>query len=308
MTGKQPDQQICEIFFLCLDLIKKNLSCVAFLHSSVRKCSRKLWKIEVRCTWKCLQPGWKSGTPRSTGGSCHFLIFPSSACHSSPPSHCGEEANAGMIIICFSSSALFGMRQGAEASVPTLNESCAPSCCRTAPFPYHCWWGLLSTPPKSLCSTQVSKESELHDMLCVCDEDGPCSCCSPCSTVLEMPSASLSLCCLQTRLVLPPATQKMILVKRGSFSTYENVPAPSKHWSFLKPHVSGNKQSWRDAGSISRCWCYPVSQGWAGHSAGPHISQLKETSSGVVHLSQNTSTLCTGIYLFVYGKSIRNQL
>lgn len=23
MAGKQPDQQICEIFFLCLDLIKK---------------------------------------------------------------------------------------------------------------------------------------------------------------------------------------------------------------------------------------------------------------------------------------------
>lgn len=177
---------------------KKNLSCVAFLHSSVRNCSRKLWKIEVWCTWKCLQPGWKSRTPRSTGGSCHFLIFPSSACHSSPPSHCGEEANARMIIICFSPSALFFRRQGAEASVPTLNEPCAPSCCRAAPFPYQCWWGLFSTPPKSLCSAQASKESELHDMLCVCDEDNPCSCCSPCSTVLDMSSVRLGLCCLQT--------------------------------------------------------------------------------------------------------------
>lgn len=30
MTGKQPDQQICEIFFLCLDLIRKRFLMCGF--------------------------------------------------------------------------------------------------------------------------------------------------------------------------------------------------------------------------------------------------------------------------------------
>lgn len=76
MTGKQPDQQICEIFFLCLDLIKKkDLSCAAILHSSVRKCSRNLWKISAKCTWTCLHTDQKAEVHCSSGGSCHFLLF-----------------------------------------------------------------------------------------------------------------------------------------------------------------------------------------------------------------------------------------
>lgn len=35
MTGKQPDQQICEIFFLCLDLIKKKISHVQLSYTAV---------------------------------------------------------------------------------------------------------------------------------------------------------------------------------------------------------------------------------------------------------------------------------
>lgn len=61
MTGNQPDQQICEIFFLCLDLIKKDLSCVASLQSSGRKCFRKLWKVSAKCTWTFLQTDQKAG-------------------------------------------------------------------------------------------------------------------------------------------------------------------------------------------------------------------------------------------------------
>lgn len=41
MTGKQPDQQICEIFFLCLDLIKKRSLMCGF---STQQCKKMLWK------------------------------------------------------------------------------------------------------------------------------------------------------------------------------------------------------------------------------------------------------------------------
>lgn len=48
---------------------------MAFLHSSVRKCSRKLWKISAKCTWTCLQTDHKAEAHCSSGGSCHFLVF-----------------------------------------------------------------------------------------------------------------------------------------------------------------------------------------------------------------------------------------
>ena len=54
---------------------KKKISRVAFLHSSVRKCSRKLWKISAKCTWTCLQTDQKAEAHCSSGGSCHFLVF-----------------------------------------------------------------------------------------------------------------------------------------------------------------------------------------------------------------------------------------
>lgn len=54
---------------------KKDLSCVAFLHSSVRKCSRKLWKISAKCTGSCPQTEQKAEVHYSSGGKCHFLVF-----------------------------------------------------------------------------------------------------------------------------------------------------------------------------------------------------------------------------------------
>lgn len=64
------------LFMFRFNKNKINLSCVAFLHSSVRKCSRKIWKVSVKHTWTCLQTDQKAEACCSSGGSCHFLVFP----------------------------------------------------------------------------------------------------------------------------------------------------------------------------------------------------------------------------------------
>lgn len=109
MTGNQPDQQICEIFFLCLDLIKKrDLSCVAFLHSSERNALESYEKYPL----SALQHACRQTKKQGTSWHC---CFTSSAQHGTSPAHQGEdEENTSTLFISFSPSTHFFTRNWGE--------------------------------------------------------------------------------------------------------------------------------------------------------------------------------------------------
>lgn len=50
MTGKQPDQQICEIFFLCLDLIRKRFLMCGFSTQQYKRMNALKIYENIRCS------------------------------------------------------------------------------------------------------------------------------------------------------------------------------------------------------------------------------------------------------------------
>lgn len=118
---------------------KKDLSCVAFLHSSVKKCSRRLWKISA----SALEHAWRQTRRQLHIGAvvaaAIFLCFSSSATKALLPT---VDKKRQMPSIFFNSSALLpgaGLKKriGTDPELLQTFSKCSHSWSATRFTPYY---------------------------------------------------------------------------------------------------------------------------------------------------------------------------